>query len=84
MVVLHGGCHNPTGVDPTPVQWAAIADVLAARGALPLVDFAYQGFAEGISEDAAGIRLLCDRVSELLVASSYSKNFGLYNKRVVR
>jgi aspartate aminotransferase len=82
VVVLHGGCHNPTGIDPTPDQWATIADVLAARRALPLVDFAYQGFAEGIDEDAAGIRALCDRMSELLIATSYSKNFGLYNERV--
>jgi len=82
VVVLHGGCHNPTGIDPSPDQWAAIADVLAARRALPLVDFAYQGFAEGIDEDAAGVRALCDRMSELLIATSYSKNFGLYNERV--
>jgi aspartate aminotransferase len=82
VVVLHGGCHNPTGIDPSPDQWAAIADVLAARRALPLVDFAYQGFAEGIDEDAAGVRALCDRISELLIATSYSKNFGLYNERV--
>jgi len=82
VVVLHGGCHNPTGIDPSPDQWAVIADVLAARRALPLVDFAYQGFAEGIDEDAAGVRALCDRISELLIATSYSKNFGLYNERV--
>ena len=82
VVVLHGGCHNPTGIDPSPDQWAAIADVLTARRALPLVDFAYQGFAEGIDEDAAGVRTLCDRLGELLIATSYSKNFGLYNERV--
>jgi aspartate aminotransferase len=82
VVVLHGGCHNPTGIDPSPAQWATIADVLAARRTLPLVDFAYQGFAEGINEDAAGVRALCSRMSELLIASSYSKNFGLYNERV--
>ena len=55
---------------------------MAARKLLPLVDFAYQGFAEGIAEDAAGIRILSERVSEMLIASSYSKNFGLYNERV--
>ena len=82
VVVLHGSCHNPTGADPTPDQWAAIADVMAVRKLLPLVDFAYQGFAEGIAEDAVGIRVLSDRVGELLIASSYSKNFGLYNERV--
>jgi aspartate aminotransferase len=82
VVVLHGSCHNPTGADPTPEQWRTIADVMAARKLLPLVDFAYQGFAEGIAEDAAGIRILSERVSEMLIASSYSKNFGLYNERV--
>ena len=81
-VVLHGSCHNPTGADPTPEQWRTIADMLAARKLLPLVDFAYQGFAEGIAEDAVGIRILSERVSEMLIASSYSKNFGLYNERV--
>jgi aspartate/tyrosine/aromatic aminotransferase len=81
-VVLHGSCHNPTGADPTPAQWAQIADVVAARRLLPLVDFAYQGFAEGIAEDAAGILALSERVNEMLVATSYSKNFGLYNERV--
>jgi aspartate/tyrosine/aromatic aminotransferase len=81
-VVLHGSCHNPTGADPTPEQWAAIGDVLAERRLLPLVDFAYQGFAEGIAEDARGIRILGERLPEMLVASSYSKNFGLYNERV--
>ena len=60
---------------PSPTCWRL------AR-ALPLVDFAYQGFAEGIDEDAAGVRALCDRMSELLIATSYSKNFGLYNERV--
>ena len=54
VVVLHGCCHNPTGIDPTPEQWAAIADALAERGALPLLDFAYQGFADGLDEDARG------------------------------
>ena len=82
VVVLHGSCHNPTGADPTPAQWAAIADVIASRRLLPLVDFAYQGFADGITEDALGIHALSERVDEMLIASSYSKNFGLYNERV--
>ncbi len=82
VVLLHGCCHNPTGVDPTPAQWEQIADVLAARKLLPLVDFAYQGLAEGIREDAAGLLTLCQRCPELLIASSFSKNFGLYNERV--
>jgi aspartate aminotransferase len=82
IVVLHGTCHNPTGADPTPEQWTAIAELLAQRAALPLVDFAYQGFAAGLTEDATGLHILCDRLGEVLVASSYSKNFGLYNERV--
>jgi len=82
VVVLHGSCHNPTGADPTPEQWTAIADVIASRKLLPLVDFAYQGFATGIAEDALGIHALSERVDEMLIASSYSKNFGLYNERV--
>jgi len=82
VVVLHGCCHNPTGIDPTPAQWAAIADVVAARELLPLFDFAYQGFGEGLREDAAGILGLWRPGSEMLIASSFSKNFGLYNERV--
>lgn len=82
VVVLHGCCHNPTGIDPTPAQWAQIADVVQERKLLPLVDFAYQGFAEGIRADAYGLLALCRPGVELLVASSFSKNFGLYNERV--
>jgi len=81
-VLLHGCCHNPTGVDPSPSQWSQIAQAIAGRQALPLVDFAYQGFAAGITEDAAGLMELCGASRELLVCSSYSKNFGLYNERV--
>ena len=82
VVLLHGCCHNPSGVDPTPEQWAQIGEVLAERQAVPLVDFAYQGFAIGIREDAGGIHALCDRLSEMIVCSSFSKNFGLYSERV--
>jgi aspartate/tyrosine/aromatic aminotransferase len=82
VVLLHGCCHNPTGADPSPEQWRQIGDVLAERNLLPLVDFAYQGLADGLREDAAGIEELCRPGSELLIATSYSKNFGLYNERV--
>lgn len=82
VVLLHGCCHNPTGADPTADQWARIADQLAERKVLALVDFAYQGFGDGLEQDAAGLRRLCDSLSELLVCSSYSKNFGVYNERV--
>lgn len=82
VVLLHGCCHNPTGVDPTPAQWNEIARIIAARGAMPLVDFAYQGFAQDLDADAAGLRALLGQVDELMVCSSFSKNFGLYNGRV--
>lgn len=82
VVLLHGCCHNPTGIDPTQEQWKKIAEVLAERQLLPLVDFAYQGLADGMSEDAVGVLELCRPGAELLIASSFSKNFGLYNERV--
>jgi aspartate/tyrosine/aromatic aminotransferase len=81
VVLLHGCCHNPTGIDPTPEQWAEIGDVIKAGGVLPLVDFAYQGLADGLEQDATGLRVLCDKVDELIVCSSFSKNFGLYRER---
>ena len=82
VVVLHGCCHNPSGVDPTPEQWTQIADVVLGRGALPLLDFAYQGFGRGLKEDSVGLLTLARPGAEMLVASSFSKNFGLYNERV--
>ncbi|MGB1890856.1 MAG: aromatic amino acid transaminase [Candidatus Latescibacterota bacterium] len=82
IVLLHGCCHNPTGVDPTSDQWEKIADVAGEAGWLPLVDFAYQGFGDGLEEDAAGLRALCRPGQELLIASSFSKNFGLYRERI--
>lgn len=81
-LLLHGCCHNPSGADPDADQWGAIADLLERTGALPLVDLAYLGFAEGLEEDAKGIRILADRLPEMLIASSYSKNFALYRERV--
>lgn len=81
VVLLHACCHNPTGVDPTSAQWREIADLLSTKGALPLVDFAYQGFGIGLEEDAESVRILEQRFDELLVCSSFSKNFGLYNER---
>ena len=82
LVLLHGVCHNPTGVDPTLEQWQGIAKVLAERGALALVDFAYQGFADGLEEDVAGIRLLAGELPEMAICSSFSKTLGLYRERV--
>jgi aspartate aminotransferase len=82
VVLFHGCCHNPTGIDPTPEQWAQLAELSVANGWLPLFDFAYQGFAKGLEEDAQGLRIFAAKHQELIVASSYSKNFGLYNERV--
>lgn len=82
VVLLHGCCHNPTGVDPSAEQWIKIAELLKAKQALPLLDFAYQGFATGVEEDAAGLRNVLTVCDEALICSSYSKNFGLYRERV--
>ena len=82
VVVLHGCCHNPTGIDPTAAQWELIADAVSEAGALPLLDFAYQGFADGLDEAAKGLRALLARARTMLVASSFSKNFALYDERV--
>jgi aspartate/tyrosine/aromatic aminotransferase len=82
IVLLHGCCHNPTGIDPTPEQWQKLADAIYAGGLLPLLDFAYQGFADGITEDAVGLKAFARPGAELIVCSSFSKNFGLYCERV--
>ncbi|EOS96550.1 aspartate/tyrosine/aromatic aminotransferase [Erwinia tracheiphila] len=82
IVLFHGCCHNPTGIDPTSEQWAQLAEMSLNKGWLPLFDFAYQGFARGLEEDAEGLRIFAASHQELIVASSYSKNFGLYNERV--
>jgi len=81
VVLLHGCCHNPTGVDLTLEQWGAIADVLEKRGLVPFVDLAYQGFGDDLESDVAGLRLLARRMPTLLLAISCSKNFGLYRER---
>ena len=82
VILLHGCCHNPTGIDPTVVQWNQIADAVYQRGLLPLLDFAYQGFADSIDQDAAGLRAFARPGAELMLCTSYSKNFGLYRERV--
>ena len=81
VVLLHGCCHNPTGANPNMGQWAEIADLLLKTGAGALVDLAYQGFGDGLEADAAPTRLLAQRLPELLVAASCSKNFGIYRER---
>jgi aspartate/tyrosine/aromatic aminotransferase len=80
--LLHGCCHNPSGIDPDLRQWEVIASMLADRKILPIIDFAYQGFGDGIDEDAAGLRLVAERCPECIVCASCSKNFSLYADRV--
>ncbi|HTM43878.1 MAG TPA: amino acid aminotransferase, partial [Polyangiaceae bacterium] len=82
VVLLHACCHNPSGVDPSLDQWKKIEAIRAKQGFLPFFDFAYQGFGDGLEEDAQAVRHFADHASEMLIASSYSKNFGLYNERV--
>ena len=81
-VLLHGCCHNPTGVDYTDAQWDEIAPLLKAQGVLPILDLAYQGLGSGMDADAYGLRKVLATVPEALVAYSCDKNFGLYRDRV--
>ena len=82
VVLLHACCHNPTGADLSPSQWDSLAVLCKANGLLPFIDFAYQGFGQGLQEDAYGVRKMAQEVEELVVAVSCSKNFGLYRERV--
>ena len=81
VVVLHGCCHNPTGANLNKTQWGLIADLLLEKEAIPFIDIAYQGFGEGLEEDAFGTRLLAGKFPEMFIASSCSKNFGIYRER---
>lgn len=81
IVLLHVCCHNPTGVDLSGSQWGEIAAIASKRGWIPFLDFAYQGFGDGVREDAAAVRAFADAGVEMYVASSFSKNFGLYCER---
>ncbi|MCK0125977.1 aspartate/tyrosine/aromatic aminotransferase, partial [Gelidibacter sp. F2691] len=80
-VLLHGCCHNPTGANLTLPQWKEVAALIVEKGATPLIDIAYQGFGDGLEEDAAGVRLIARAVPEALIAASCSKNFGIYRER---
>jgi len=82
VVMLHGCCRNPTGANLHAAQRDAITDLILAKGAIPFVDIAYQGFGDGLDADAAGLRAMAARVPEMLIAASCSKNFGLYRDRV--
>ena len=81
IVLLHGCCHNPTGANLNLVEWAAVADLLVAKGAIPLIDLAYQGFGDGLEADAAPTRTIAACCPEVLIAASCSKNFGIYRER---
>jgi aromatic-amino-acid transaminase len=82
IVVLHACCHNPTGVDLTIEQWKQVAEVVQARGLVPFLDMAYQGFADGIDADAAAVRLFAATDSNVFISSSFSKSFSLYGERI--
>jgi aspartate aminotransferase len=81
-VLLHACCHNPSGMDLNQEQWQQVAEVAKDIGFLPVIDMAYQGFGDGLDEDAYGLRLMADSVEEMIVCSSCSKNFGLYRERI--
>ena len=82
VALLHGCCHNPTGADLNPVQWAEVTDVCRDRSLIPLVDIAYQGFGRGLDEDAAGLRGILSQCDEVIVAQSCDKNFSCYRDRL--
>ena len=81
VILLHGCCHNPTGANLNPIEWQAVVDLLNRTGAVPMIDLAYQGFGDGLEEDAAATRMVTASVPETLIAASCSKNFGIYRER---
>ncbi|MGR3572730.1 amino acid aminotransferase [Brevirhabdus sp.] len=81
VVLLHGCCHNPTGANPTMAQWAELIAQMQEQGLTPFVDIAYQGFGDGLEDDAAGLRMVASEMPETLIAASCSKNFGIYRER---
>ena len=81
-VLIHGCCHNPCGADLTATQWQTLAELCERHRVVPFIDIAYQGLAEGLEEDAYGVRLMAGRLPEVVVVASCSKNFGLYRERV--
>jgi aromatic-amino-acid transaminase len=82
IIVLHACCHNPTGIDPTPAQWQIIAETVQAGQLVPFLDNAYQGFGQGLEEDAQAIRLFAKMGMMMFISSSYSKSFSLYGERI--
>ena len=82
IILLHACCHNPTGIDPQFEQWKELSKLIKDQQLIPFFDFAYQGFGQGLEEDAKAVRYFAEQHHEMLVASSFSKNFGLYSERV--
>ncbi|HEY8553389.1 MAG TPA: amino acid aminotransferase [Burkholderiales bacterium] len=82
VVVLHVCCHNPTGVDLAPEQWERVIEIVGARGLVPVLDMAYQGFANDLTTDSAPVRRFAERVTPVFVSNSFSKTFSLYGERV--
>ncbi|WP_445945713.1 amino acid aminotransferase [Shewanella sp.] len=82
VVLLHACCHNPSGMDLTPAQWDQVVELTAKQGFTPLIDMAYQGFGDGVDEDAYGVRQMAAAVENMILCSSCSKNFGLYRERI--
>ncbi|SHM56859.1 aromatic amino acid aminotransferase apoenzyme [Roseovarius litoreus] len=81
VVLLHGCCHNPTGANLTGPEWQAVIDLVNAKGVVPMIDIAYQGFGDGLEADAAATRMVASGCPEVLIAASCSKNFGIYRER---
>jgi aromatic-amino-acid transaminase len=81
IVLLHACCHNPTGVDLSPAQWAQLVPLLAERQLLPYLDLAYQGYGDGIEQDAHAVRLMADQGLSFIVANSFSKSMSVYGER---
>ncbi|MCL2914964.1 aspartate/tyrosine/aromatic aminotransferase [Shewanella corallii] len=82
VVLLHACCHNPSGADLNQSQWDRVIDAIASRGCMPLIDMAYQGFGDGVDQDAYGVRAMAAKVDNMLLCASCSKNFGLYRERI--
>ncbi len=82
VVLLHACCHNPSGLDPSEELWRKISEIVVERELVPFIDMAYQGFARDLEADAYSVRYMADKVPEMIVANSCSKNFGLYRDRV--
>ncbi|MDP8986037.1 MAG: aspartate/tyrosine/aromatic aminotransferase [Pseudomonadota bacterium] len=82
VVLVHACCHNPAGADLAPEQWRSLIELLQRRRLIPFLDLAYQGFGDGLTADVAAVRLVAEQLPESLIATSYSKNLGLYRERV--